>query len=927
MRILALVFLLAAIAYFAGPLIVSMKDAFRELPFVSNSVVKVSVIGLCCLYAAGDIRGRIGLVGIVILAHVVSVVAMGVELAFADTGGALDFGFGTVDVDTALFAAIGLDGGILVLLLVFFLPARRAAAAASAPAAPATALEPEQTRLRTALVVLAALLALGGVVYLVGPLLDTSKDFFVELPYVTNSVVKVSTFAMVSAYVALDVGRRMSLVAIVVAGHLVSVVGSLAYLQFCDTDFTLPLLGGDVDMTTVLWGATALDLVIALVIVVFYSLAWRAVLEPVFFGPAEYRALIATAEVVVTGRDERVPPERIARTIASHFAELHAKRVWVYHAAMMGLELHPLMYLKPPLSELDPDMRREHLEKHFRKLPKWPFTQWVRAMVRVGQQLSYAGYYNDPDTFGSVGYKRFSDRMRERGEEMPAASEGRVHVEHVDAIGDGGVLEADVCIVGSGAGGAILAYELVSRGRDVLMLERGPYVPPPEFTEDEVAMIGRLYGDGLMQQSSDFRFTVLQGSCVGGSTTVNNAVCFEPPPPVLERWNGPDLDAGLDLGRLGESVKQVSEFLRVQRQTPDAILNPSFPRFVDGATRSGHSPGQLDVAAVRANIEGCLGSGYCNMGCRWGKKLSMLETALPWAQERYPGKLRIVPECEVERLRTLSGKPPRILDARARLRSGARISVRADSYVLSAGAVGSSYILLRSGIGPGLPVGKHLCFNMGAPITAQFKDPQHAYAGLQISHYGVPKAPEGFVFETWFNPPVAQALNMPGWFEDHFEHMERYDHLAAVGVLVGTKTNARVREALTGGPDIDYTPDKEDLAKLARGLRILAESLFADDAERVMLNTWEGDVFERGDLDRLEQVAADGSRMTLGTGHPQGGNAISRDPKKGVVAPDFKVHGYENLYVCDASVFPSSLTVNPQLTVMSLAHYAAEGIA
>jgi choline dehydrogenase-like flavoprotein len=924
MRVLALVFLLAAAIYLAGPLVVSMQDAFRELPFVSNSVVKVSVIGLCCLYAAGDVRARMGLVAIVIAAHVVSVVAMLVLLVFADTGGTLDFGFGSVGVETALWGAIALDGGILVLLLAFFLPARRAAAAAARPTA--EPLLPEQRRLRLALIVLAALLALGGLVYELGPLLDTSKHFFVELPFVTNSVVKVSAFAMVSAYVAQDVARRMSLVAIVIAGHVVSVVGSLVYLQFRDTGYTLPLLGGDVKMTTVLWGAVALDLVIALAVLAFYSPAWRAVLRPEFFSPTEYRALIATAEVVVTGRDERVPPERIARTIAGHFAQLHANRVWVYHAAMLGLQLHPLIYVKPPLSELDPDMRREHLEKHFRKLPRWPFTQWVRAMIRVGQQLSYAGYYNDPETFESVGYKRFSARAREGGIVLPEAAKGRIEVERIDAAGEGS-LETDVCIVGSGAGGSILAYELAARGRDVLILERGPYVPADEFTEDEVAMIGRLYGDGLMQQSSDFRFTVLQGNCVGGSTTVNNAVCFEPPGPVLDRWNGPEHDAGLDRARLAESVRHVSEFLRVQRQEPDDILNPSFRRFVEGAGKAGQSPDKLDVAAVRANIEGCIGSGYCNMGCRWGKKLSMLETALPWAQERFPGRVRVVPECQVERLRTLSGKPQKVLDVRARLRNGLRLSISANDYVLSAGAVGSSYILLRSGIGSGLPVGKHLCFNMGAPITARFKEPQNAYAGLQISHYGVPKTMNGFVFETWFNPPVAQALNMPGWFEQHFEHMQAYDHLMAVGVLVGTEGNARVRKALTGGPDIVYTPTDGDLAKLGEGLTILAEILFADGAERVMLNTWQGDVLGPGEIGRVKEIAADPARIALGTGHPQGGNALSSDPKRGVVGPDFRVHGYENLYVCDASVFPSSLTVNPQLTVMSLAHYAAQGIA
>ena len=113
----------------------------------------------------------------------------------------------------------------------------------------------------------------------------------------------------------------------------------------------------------------------------------------------------------------------------------------------------------------------------------------------------------------------------------------------------------------------------------------------------------------------------------------------------------------------------------------------------------------------------------------------------------------------------------------------------ADHYVLSAGAVGSSYLLLKSHAASDLPVGQRLCFNMGAPITAEFEEVQDAYAGLQISHYGVPSE-NGFVFETWFNPPVAQALNMPGWLEQHFENMRRYPHLGAVGVLVGTESSA-----------------------------------------------------------------------------------------------------------------------------------------
>jgi len=338
---------------------------------------------------------------------------------------------------------------------------------------------------------------------------------------------------------------------------------------------------------------------------------------------------------------------------------------------------------------------------------------------------------------------------------------------------------------------------------------------------------------------------------------------------------------------------------------------------------------------VRANIRDCLGCGYCNIGCAFGRKLSMLDRTLPRAQAEHPGRVKIVAECEVERLRTLSGRPAaRVVELRARLGAERRrVTVRANTFVLSAGAVGSSYLLLRSGIGgrlgvgPRLPVGRGLSFNMGAPLTAEMEQPVHAYEGLQISHYGIP-AQNGFVFETWFNPPVAQAVNLPGWFEQHFANMLAYDRLMAVGVLVGTASNARVRRALTGGPGISYRPRREDLQTLARGLRMLGELLFAAGAKRVMLNTWGYDeLHDRAQLDRIDAIVADPDYITLGTGHPQGGNALASDPRRGVVGPDFRVHGYENLYVCDASVFPTSLTVNPQLTVMGLAHYAAQGIA
>jgi choline dehydrogenase-like flavoprotein len=229
----------------------------------------------------------------------------------------------------------------------------------------------------------------------------------------------------------------------------------------------------------------------------------------------------------------------------------------------------------------------------------------------------------------------------------------------------------------------------------------------------------------------------------------------------------------------------------------------------------------------------------------------------------------------------------------------------------------------------GKPVaGTNVCFNMASPITADFDEQLDSFDGVQISHYFEPPAERGFVMETWFNPVVSQALNMPGWLDDHKRNMGRFRHLTAAGVLVGTKGTARLRPALTGGVDIDYTPAREDLQTLIEALKLLSRIYLAAGARRVMPSTFQLHEFtDEAQLDRLDDYVKHSSYLSIGTGHPQGGNALSGERDKGVVDPSFRVHGFDNLFVCDASVFPTATTVNPQLTVMALADYAAPGIA
>jgi choline dehydrogenase-like flavoprotein len=482
-------------------------------------------------------------------------------------------------------------------------------------------------------------------------------------------------------------------------------------------------------------------------------------------------------------------------------------------------------------------------------------------------------------------------------------------------------ITADVAIVGSGAAGAVLAQRLAERGREVTVLEGGRHVDPREFSEDERVQFSALFADGGMQMSTDARFQVLQAKCVGGGTVINNAVCFDLPEPALSRWNDPEgLDAGLDPARLSRSFDQMRGYFPVESQKK-APLQRGGMKMAEGIKKL-RLDGSLSV--VDANIHDCLGSGYCNIGCPYGKKLSALDVTLPRAQEKFGDAVRIFSECKAERI---SGSNGRAGEVRCRLGNGRELRVAAKTIVISGGAIASSLLLQRSGLG-GRQVGRNLSFNVGTPLTADFPERLDSFDGLQISHAFRPADEDRLIYEAWFNPVGTQALLMPGWFRDHFDNMRRYPYLACVGVVVGSERNGRVRPGFRGrGMKLDYVPTDADLKLMVKGTKLASRIMFAAGARRVMPLTFRSLSYtDPKQVEELDELIVDNTDIQLHTSHPQGGNAVSRNPEKGVVDEHFQLFDREGVYVCDSSVFPSAVTVNPQLTVMALADYAAAGI-
>ena len=789
-------------------------------------------------------------------------------------------------------------------------------------------LTPEELRLRRFMLILAPAFLLMALGYILQGLF-----YEAEFPFVANSVAKDGTFAILCIVAAADIRRHLWAVGVVIGAHLL-IIGSLLLSWATENaddvsgSFDSPsgLALPDAEVILFIWLALAIAVTGALIYC--RHKAVRARFELKYLAPHQHRALMALAEVLVLGRDEALSPVAVAANVDDYLYSFPAEAKSKAKMALTALWIYPMLRLRPPYPIMSPQGRIDFIERCFlsdvseRRLPG-PLRRLIQSVLVAAQNLTFIGYYSDPRAAKETGYVPFSERD-EGGPltELAKRPFPPLNVRTPREV-DSDRITADVVIVGSGAAGAVLAKRMAEKGREVTLLERGLHVDPSEFTEDESKQFASLYADGGMQMSTDARFQVLQGKCVGGTTVVNNAVCFDLPDHVLERWNdGNGLDAGLDEADLAAAFERLRDFMPIKRMTSRKHLAGGAVKFRKGIEKLGlDRTGDFDV--VEANMSDCLGSGYCNIGCPLGRKLSALDYTLPMAQSEHPDALKILSECGVERITPRNGSAAEV---ECKLSDGRKLRVSANTVVISAGALASSLILQRSSLG-GPNAGRGLSFNLGAPMTADFPDKIDSFRGLQISHYLRTPGDDGLILETWFNPVGAQSLFMPGWFRDHYRNMRRYDHMASTGSVVGTRSDGRVSLDWRGKMKLTYDPHPDDLKRLVAGLKLAGRIYLAAGATRVMPPTFRFLPFTTSEsLDELDSQVVDNTDITLHSSHPQGGNAISRNRARGVVDPDFRVPNAPGVYVCDASVFPAAITVNPQLTVMALAEYAAERI-
>jgi choline dehydrogenase-like flavoprotein len=983
LRLLAGVLIILSLALVILPYLLASAALFIAPPFfVTNTIAGLALLAFLAWFAAGDVRRFRAMLYVLIgglLIGAAAFLAMYLNPVNPLQEAPLLLGFGMC---TALALAVA---GLMY-----------RASTPQAPWLPWIPAKPLGTWEQVCRVVfglfgLGSLLAAASSILLPYLGITLLADLLVNPFMVAGSTIKIALLGLCALLVAVDVRRYVhhtQMITALVIGHTASlIVISLLWLFGFDRfgSYTLVIGGSTFTRDQMMFGAWALDIVLIAGFAFLNSRVNRYLLDHLgFFSTAQFRGLEAIAETLVAGGEaEVVPPHEIVLRTDNYLKSFRSERLALARLAVMGLQFSPLTWLKPPVNYMHPADRAEFISSRFKQKVIEPplayrlldalvrlvntlllrmrgrpgsevgaalsFIGLLEAMMRFNMQLTYIGYYGNPaawprrDDGRGIGYVPFSQRPKDF-DVVPLRPHPPLSVLTPDVLARRGIdtiTDADVVVIGSGAAGAILAEQLADQGRRVLVLEKGLYVHPDEFTENEVQMISQLYSDGALQISQALRFTILQGSCVGGTTVVNNAVCFDTPRRVLDTWNSRNPQPVIDVDKFYESQQAVRQRLRIgpikagtRQPLHGGVLNHGDGVIREGVSRYFESrPMGHKFDVIEANIVDCLGCGYCNIGCKYGRKISMLDEVLPHAQQKHGEEnFRIISEANVVRLVESGG---RITQVVARIQGRRNLVIdQPKTVIMAGGTIASSWLLMQSRIGGGkLPLGQGLSFNMGSPMHGLFPQVLNAYDGLQIAHYLALDEHPGFVFETWYNPPVAQALAMPGWLDTHFQNMQNYNRMAALGVLVGTESNAYIVPALiTGGPDVVFEPTPGDLKKLVDALVILGEILFAAGAEEVYASTRSYHSYRSGaavysaqsEMDRLRELVQRDYDILLGTGHPQGGNALGTSPANSVVGPDFKVFGYNNLYLCDASVFPTSTTVNPQLTVMALAHYAAQ---
>ena len=485
-------------------------------------------------------------------------------------------------------------------------------------------------------------------------------------------------------------------------------------------------------------------------------------------------------------------------------------------------------------------------------------------------------------------------------------------------LGRSATIDADVVVVGSGAGGAVIAAELAEAGQSVVVVEEGPHVKPEEYGAMRPSeSIRHIWRDGAMTVAwgvgDSPMINVTMGRCIGGSSVVTGGVCFRPPPSILHNWSVERGLTELTAESLEPCFEAVERAINVT-EVPVEMRSRGTQLFGEGAEKLGFS-----IKSLKRNTVDCKGCGRCNFGCPCGAKRSVDISYLPRAVAK---GARVLSDCLAERIliegNRAVGVTGRVLDPFARPVGG--FTVKARRVVVAAGSFHSPLLLQKAGIGrKRKQVGRNMTVHPAFRMLARFDEDVRGWRGALQSAYVDAFEREGMTCVGLFVPPSVIGATMPGFGPDHVNRTRRVGNLAMFGGLIHDEGGGYVRRGRGREPFVTYRMAKSDRAVVPKLLKTMAQTFLAAGAQEIFLpvlglQPLQADKFEQFDFEKIPTRS-----LECASQHPLGSCRMGTDPSHSVVDPDGKVWDVDELYVGDGSVIPSSLGVNPQQTVMTMA--------
>ncbi|MBN2160440.1 MAG: GMC family oxidoreductase [Spirochaetes bacterium] len=590
---------------------------------------------------------------------------------------------------------------------------------------------------------------------------------------------------------------------------------------------------------------------------------------------------------------------------------------------LLYMEYGALLRTGKRLTRLPDELAAEYLESFDESR-----FYYRRAIILALKMIAMLAFYDRDENASLIGYSHWSHRAARKkrakaspkGKKTPDAAAGiRQFGDYAGDIRE----ECDVCVIGSGAGGAVAAKELAEKGLSVILLEEGGHYTRDDWNGKPLSSLRSMWRDGGLTGSFGSPFvSITLGKCIGGTTAVNSATCFRTPDAILKKWRtGLGLD-NLTLAALRPYFERVEKELHVTTLSWDVLGNCA-KIIKRGCDRLG-----LSCRPLRHNVIECAGAGTCQFGCPENAKQSTDVSYIPRAVAH---GARVYANCRAEKLviggAGVAGVRGALVDPARDDKKIYSIDVKARAVVVSCGSLITPQLLWKSGI-KNRHIGRHLQIHPAGRVCALMKDRVEGWKGVSQGAYVDDYHDEGIALEGIFIHPSMMLSSMPGVGMKHKDLAVQFPHLAAFGIMIHDSTEGRVypwrpmRLILS-----KYIIRRDDVEKFKKALAYTARIFFAAGAKQVytgisripVLNSME-------DAERLLGMNIRASHLEILAFHPLGTCRMAARETDGVVNRQGEVFGVPNLYVADGSVVPTSLGVNPQITIMALATYIADGI-